>query len=315
MSSSGQNPPSDSSKPSQPLLLPSSPAEPDPSTATSSVLSKDIPLNPTNQTFVRLFLPRKTLEGYSSSTTNQKLPLIFYYHGGGFVRLSATSTPFHVFCSNMALHLQAIIVSVEYRLAPQHRLPAAYDDAVEALHWIKTTHEDWISKFADLSSCFLMGTSAGGNIAYHAAIRAFEEDLGPLIIRGLLLHHPFFGGAERTGSELRMENDQFLPLHASDQAWKLSLPVGANRDHEYCCAVAGAGSDRCDRILKMGWRVFVAGCYGDPLIDRQMELVKMFEGKGIETVTYYSEGNHGLEITEPSKAHYLFLALKCFISG
>ncbi|KAI9076334.1 hypothetical protein K1719_041697 [Acacia pycnantha] len=60
----------------------------------------------------------------------------------------------------MATQLSAVIVSVEYRLAPEARLPAAYDDAVEALHWLRTTQEKWISEFSDVSSCFLMGTSA-----------------------------------------------------------------------------------------------------------------------------------------------------------
>ncbi|KAF3433075.1 hypothetical protein FNV43_RR24177 [Rhamnella rubrinervis] len=300
---------------SRKIQLPTSPPEPDPSTTTSMVLSKDIPVNSTNQTFVRLFLPRHVLDSDSPNTTNIKLPLIFYFHGGAFIHCSAASTFFHIFCSNMALQLQAIIVSVEYRLAPEHRLPLAYDDAVEALHWIKTTKEGWVGEFADFSNCFLMGTSAGANIAYHAALRACEaaEDLGPLKIRGLLLHHPFIGGVERTGSELRMENDPMLPLYVCDEAWSFSLPVGADRDHEFCNPMVGGGSDYFDRIRVMGLRAFVSACYGDPLIDRQMELVKMLEEKGVETVTYYCEGSHGLEITDPSKAQDLFRVLKCFI--
>lgn len=293
------------------IQLPTSPAEPDPSTTTSTVLSKDIPINSTNHTFVRLFLPRHVLV----DSAEAKLPLIFYYHGGAFIHLSATSTFFHDFCSQMALQLRTIIVSVEYRLAPEHRLPAAYDDAMEALHCIKTSREGWVIDFADFSNCFLLGTSAGANIAYHAALRAGEavEDLEPLKIGGLLLHHPFFGGVERTGSELRMENDPMLPQYVCDEAWSFSLPVGADRDHEFCNPTVGGGSGRWERIRVLGWRVFVAACHGDPLIDRQMELVKMLEGKGIETVTYYGEGSHGLEITDPSKADALFRALKGFM--
>ncbi|XP_050387512.1 carboxylesterase 1-like, partial [Argentina anserina] len=99
-------------------------------------LSKDIPVNPATQTMVRLFLPRNVL---GSKT---KLPLMFYYHGGGFL-LQRNLTVFHVFCSNMAMELRALVVSVEYRLTPEHRFPAAYEDAIDVLYWIKTTEKEW----------------------------------------------------------------------------------------------------------------------------------------------------------------------------
>ncbi|PQP92792.1 carboxylesterase 1 [Prunus yedoensis var. nudiflora] len=292
------------------IQLPIVPAQPDPSSPTTRVLSKDISLNPKTETNVRLFLPREVLD-----LPTPKIPIIFYYHGGAFIFLSATSSIFHEFCSTMALQLQVLIVSLEYRLAPEHRLPAAYDDAVDALHWIKTTKEEWIVKFADLSNCFLMGTSSGGNLAYHAGLRACEvsDHLDPLKIKGLILHHPFFGGSERTGSELVMEDDPILPPRVCDAAWKWVLPVGADRDHEYCNPAVSNEFERCVAIREMGCRVLVAGCFGDPLIDRQMELGKMLEGKGVRTMTHFGNGFHGLEVSDPSKAPALFNVLKNFI--
>ena len=148
------------------LLLyefPCTPAAADPS---SPVLTKDVPINRTRGTGVRIFLPSHALE--HSTSAGPKRPLIVYYHGGGFIMLSASSCVNHTFCSEMAVKLDAVVVSVDYRLAPQHRLPAAYDDAVEALHWMKSTDEVWLRQFGDVSKCFLMGTSAGGNIAYYA---------------------------------------------------------------------------------------------------------------------------------------------------
>ncbi|XP_075640654.1 carboxylesterase 1-like [Castanea sativa] len=115
--------------------IPNTPATPDPDHPTP-VLSKDIPLNQSNKTWVRIFLPKQVLHNPSSS----KLPLIVYFQGGGFIIYSAASTVFHDFCSNIAADVNVIIVSVDYRLAPEHRLPAAYDDAVETLRFIKTNH-------------------------------------------------------------------------------------------------------------------------------------------------------------------------------
>ncbi|KAM7491689.1 hypothetical protein LguiA_034610 [Lonicera macranthoides] len=159
-----------------------------------------------------------------------------------------------------------------------------------------------------------MGTSAGGNIAYHAGLRAASDDLGPLKIRGLILQQPFFGGTKRTESELRLANDKILPLRISDAMWELGLPVGVDRDHEHCNPTVGGGSRALDWIRMLGWKVMVTGCDGDPLIDRQIELVKLLEKKGVEVVGKFSRGDyHGIEVFEPSKGKTFCVVLKDFI--
>ena len=80
--------------------------------------------------------------------------------------LSAASSMFHDFCVQMADSAQAIVASVEYRLAPEHRLPAGYGDGAEALRWIGNCEDEWLRQYADYSKCYLMGNSAGATIAY-----------------------------------------------------------------------------------------------------------------------------------------------------
>ena len=274
------------------------------------VLTKDVILNPELNTYVRIFLPCQALDNNTSTT---KLPLIVYYRGGGFIVLHVDSTPNHDFCHNMAHQLSAVVVSVEYRLAPEHRLPAAYDDSVEALHWIKTTHEKMIRDHVDYSKCYLMGTSAGGNIAYHVGLRVSKavDDLEPLKIKGLLLHTPFFGATQRSESELRLFHDPVLPISGTDLMWKMSLPIGSDRDHEYCNPTVG---DDYDQIKKLGWLVVVKGCDGDPLIDGQKKLVEMFKKKGIKVETRFTEGDyHAVELVNPTKANELFVYLSHFL--
>lgn len=228
---------------------------------------------------------------------------------------SAASTVVHDFCVGLANEVPAVIASLEYRLAPEHRLPAAYDDAMEALYWIRTARDDWVREYADLSNCFLMGGSAGGNIAYHAGLRAASEveQLEPLKIRGLILQQPFFGGTRRTESEIRLGNDPVFPVCCSDLMWELSLPIGVDRDHEYCNPTAGGGSEVLNQIRLLGWRVFVNGWDGDQLIGRQMEVVEMLEEKGVYAVGHFGVGGyHGVDM-EPVKAKALQLLIKSFI--
>ncbi|KAF4364923.1 hypothetical protein F8388_020637 [Cannabis sativa] len=299
------------------LQVPTKSASPDP-TSLSPVLTKDVTLNPTHNTWIRIFLPSKALT--NTNNDDNKLPLIVYYHGGGFILLSVSSSFHHDFCSDMAAQLSAVVVSVEYRLAPEHRLPAAYDDAFEALDWIKSTDEIWLREFADVSNCFLMGTSAGGNITYHVGLRALTavDELAPLKIKGLVLHHSFFGGVKRTESEIRLVNNPVLPLSGNDLMWELALPIGVDRDHEYSNPTADVRrwSDNCDGIKGLGWRLLVVGCDGDPLIDRQVEFVEMLKKNGVDVVSQFSQGYyHGVEIVDPTKATELFVLLKQFLNN
>ncbi|XVE90885.1 hypothetical protein DITRI_Ditri20bG0112100 [Diplodiscus trichospermus] len=161
-----------------------------------------------------------------------------------------------------------------------------------------------------------MGGSAGGNIAYHLGLRATEQvdNLLPLKIKGIILHHPFFGGVERTESESRSINDPIFPPCVSDLMWELSLPIGVDRDHEYCNPTVGENSSHFEKMKQLGWRVFFAGCDGDQLINRQIELVKMMEKKGIQVVSRIVEGGcHGLELFDPSTANALYVVLKNFV--
>ncbi|XP_054789810.1 carboxylesterase 1-like [Prosopis cineraria] len=280
-----------------------------------SVLTKDITISQELNVYVRIFLPRKALDNPSP-----KLPLILYFHGGGFILFSAASSMFHDFCINMADDVHVIVASLEYRLAPEHRLPAAYEDAMQALHWIQTNQDDWLSQYADYSCCFLMGNSAGANIAYHAGLRAAAEPdrLQPLKIRGMILVQPFVGGMQRCGSELRLVNDPVLPLCVSDLMWELSLPVGSDRDHEYCSPTVGREDDdqkmKVGKMRLLGWRVMVIGCEGDPLVDRQREMVTWMEENGVRVDGSFEPGfNHGVELRSPLKQKELFSKIKTFV--
>ncbi|KAI9078184.1 hypothetical protein K1719_039798 [Acacia pycnantha] len=220
----------------------------------------------------------------------------------------------------MASDIGAVVASVDYRLAPEHRLPAAYEDAVEALHWIKTSTDDWLREFVDYSNCYMMGNSAGGAIAYHAGLRLADEevdDLELLKIKGLILRQPFFGGIQRTESEVRLEKNPVFPVCLSDLAWELALPVGANRDHEYCNPTAGDWPEKMEKIREVGWWVMVSGNEGDPLVDRGKKLATLMEEKGVKVVTDFEEGGtHGIEFMgDRSKASRLIGLIKHFISS
>ncbi|KAK7391104.1 hypothetical protein VNO78_19468 [Psophocarpus tetragonolobus] len=280
------------------------------------VLTQDATINQSNKTWARIFLPREAVDQASN-----KLPLIVYFHGGGFVLFSAASDFFHDACVNLAKDTKSIVISVDYRLAPEHRLPAAYEDAVEALHWIKAQPHDWLRNHADYSNCYLMGSSAGANIAYHAALRVAAEAgnnnyLEPIQIRGLILSQAFFGGTMRVGSEVRLAEDPVLAPHVCDLLWELSLPVGVDRDHEYCNPRAGDGPAVLDTVRKLAWRVLVSGYLGDPLVDHQMALAILIQQKGVQVITHFNTGgHHGSEVRSPHHQSQLHCLLKHFITS
>ncbi|GLJ13222.1 hypothetical protein SUGI_0207960 [Cryptomeria japonica] len=180
--------------------------------------------------WVRLFLP-------PFKPTSSKLPVALFIHGGGFCFLSPAFVASHTFCEKWAASLGVMMVSVHYRLAPENRLPAAYDDSMALLQWLfspERPSDPWLDAYSDLSNVFVIGKSSGGNIAHHLLMRAQACDFFNNI-RGAILLQPFFGGEDRTQSENVCPSDVFVNVENCDTFWRLALPVEAhgNRDHPF----------------------------------------------------------------------------------
>ncbi len=127
-----------------------------------------------------------TLTGrlYTPPRGSERLPVLVYLHGGGWVAGSvATHDPF---CRLLSEAAGVIIASVEYRLAPEHPHPAALDDALAAVHWAANNAAQW---GGDATRLAMGGDSAGGHLAAVAANRLYATTGAPSL-RALLLLYP-----------------------------------------------------------------------------------------------------------------------------
>jgi len=97
---------------------------------------------------------------WPAGATNGPLPVFLFYHGGGFVIGSVESREPQ--CRKIANNAGCIVVAPRYRLAPEHKFPAAHDDAWAAARWLATNAE---ALGGDPSRLAVGGDSAGGNLA------------------------------------------------------------------------------------------------------------------------------------------------------
>ncbi|PYB77693.1 alpha/beta hydrolase [Rhizobium wuzhouense] len=116
--------------------------------------------------------------------------VLYYIHGGGFVVGSLDSH--HAICAELAEQAGAELVSVDYRLAPEHVWPAAHDDAFAVLASLLESGRKLV----------LIGDSAGGNLAAGLTLRARDEGLTGIV--GQALIYPALGGDLVSGSYAEM---------------------------------------------------------------------------------------------------------------
>lgn len=110
------------------------------------------------------------------------LPVIVFFHGGGFV-INSINTHDNV-CRRLSRDNQAIVVSVDYRLAPEHKFPAAPTDCYDATVWVA---DNCASIGGNAQKIVLMGDSAGGNLATVVAMKARDLN-GPDIAYQVLIY-------------------------------------------------------------------------------------------------------------------------------
>jgi acetyl esterase/lipase len=196
------------------------------------VASSDITVDPSRNLWFRLYNPAPTPTPTGSDPNDVvAMPVIVFFHGGGFVIAHANSISVDKQARQVARELRAIVVSVDYRLAPEHRFPCQYEDGFDALRFIDEMDGPDLPAHADLNRCFLAGESAGGNLAHYVAVRAGEYDFKRLKLLGLIAVQPFFGGEERAESEIRLSWGPTLRLDMTDWFWRAFLPEGSDRDH------------------------------------------------------------------------------------
>ncbi|KAM0858614.1 hypothetical protein ACQ4PT_047734 [Festuca glaucescens] len=170
--------------------------------AATGVSSKDVPILTVAGMSARIYLPPAPAAGHQS-----KVPVLVFFHGGGFCLGSAFDAAVHGHANQLAAQASAMVVSVEYRLAPERPVPALYGDAWTALQWVAAHAagrgpEPWLTAHADLGRVHVSGESAGANIAHHAAMRPGAEELGHGVkVSALVLIHPYFLGGDSSESD------------------------------------------------------------------------------------------------------------------
>lgn len=102
-----------------------------------------------------------------------KYPVVINYHGGGFTLGHATDDA--RWCGTVVAECQAIVVSVDYRLAPEHPFPTAVEDGVDAVLWINQHAQEF---GIDTTKIALSGFSSGANMAFTVPLRLYDEVTG-----------------------------------------------------------------------------------------------------------------------------------------
>lgn len=145
-------------------------------------------------------------------------PVVVYYHGGGWV--VADINVYDGAPRALALRTNAIVVSVEYRHAPEHKFPAAHDDAWTAYKWVvENIHE--LNGNSDKVA--VAGESAGGNLAANVALMAKEMKTKQPVHQ--LLVYPVAGNDMNTPSY--KENANAKPLGKADMEWFVKNTVSS----------------------------------------------------------------------------------------
>ncbi|MBU6281526.1 alpha/beta hydrolase [bacterium] len=144
-------------------------------------------------------------------------PLLAYFHGGGWV-LGSVSTA-DVACRALAAATGCVLVSVDYRLAPEHEFPVPLDDCTAAVRWLA---EHAAEVDADPTRIAVGGDSAGGNLSAAVALRLRDEG-GPRLAHQLLVY-PVTDASFGTRSYRENGEGYFLTRAGMEWFWGHYLP-------------------------------------------------------------------------------------------
>jgi acetyl esterase len=224
--------------------------------AVANVTNRTIP-GPAGEIPVRIYTPNGTAP----------FPVLVYFHGGGWVIGSLDSHDGT--CRDLANGSGAVVVSVDYRLAPEHKFPAGPEDAYAATKWVA---DNAASLGVDAKRIGIGGDSAGGNLTAVVALMARDRGGPPLVFQVLV--YPVTDAACDTRSYVDNAEGYFLTRKAMEWFWGNYLPNAADGSNAYASPLRAAS-------LKGLPPALVITAEFDPLRDEGEAYARRLEEAGV----------------------------------
>lgn len=234
----------------------------------------DIPRRDGGRLGIRLYRPRLQLP--------EKLPAILYIHGGAFMLGNVETEDER--CEFYARDARCLVVALDYRLAPEHPFPAAFDDCSDALTWLYLESE---SLGADTRRIAVGGNSAGGALAASVALDSRRFNRPPLVHQ--LLVNPVLDCRSRTASMNRFTDTPVWTRGHNVLMWERYLGAGgAGADYRASAALAHDVS----RLPSASFWI----AEFDPLRDENYEYATRLMAADVQVdVTQYAGTIHGFD--------------------
>jgi acetyl esterase len=187
--------------------------------------------------------------------SDKPLPVLLYIHGGGFTVGSLTTHD--VLCRQLSRHGHCAVVSLDYRLAPEHRFPTAVHDSWDALNWL---HQNGQTLGLDTGRLAVGGDSAGGTLSAVCALMARDAGL-KLTLQ--LLFYPGCGARQDTASHHTFAEGFMLDKATIDWFFKGYIDPADRDDWHFApgnapdhsgLASAWIGLAECDPLVDEGVR-------------------------------------------------------------
>ncbi|WP_333648543.1 alpha/beta hydrolase [Candidatus Binatus sp.] len=206
--------------------------------------------------------------------------VLVYFHGGGWMLGDLESHDY--LCRALANGAGCVVVSIDYRLAPEHVFPAGAEDCYAATKWVA---ENAAALGADPARLAVGGDSAGGNLA--AVVSMMARDRGGPAISFQLLFYPVTDCALDTPSQKEFAADGYALSRADmEWFWKNYLDPSAEKNNPYACPL------RAKNLKGLPTALILTASH-DPLRDEGERFAERLIGAGVKvTCTRYEGVTH-----------------------
>ncbi len=183
---------------------------------------------------VKIPCPEEEIEAILyRAKVDKPLPVIVYFSGGGWI--ARTQKQCAHFCRALAHAFPCAVLSVSYRLAPEHPFPAAFDDCLQSVQWI-AKHAKRLQ--LDPRSIIVAGDSAGGNLAAAVALASRDHKLTP--IQCQILIYPILDADFNSATYREYSQGYFFEKKDLEMSWDCYAPDPQTRLTPYACPLKAA---------------------------------------------------------------------------